>query len=362
MEPKRHFADLQEAFRQLKVENERLREENKHLKGEATRDDEHANGNIPQAFRFLDLPKDIRVMIYDLCLVRGRITIRNPIKDVCMAPHDPREPEKKESRCEVPRKDFDIPSQTLPLQLFQVNRQIYCEAAPIFLSKNHFVIPHTQGDFPTFKNRRSTKGVFVYEGMAKQYIRSLSISLHCHTYDSDLEGSVRDRGYLDRKSQLPGTWGTETEAEWLQRVHDDSIDNLCYSAWSGLKDAVEVLTLKYLEVDLTDCYCGFSCHRLVLNALYEFWYWAPGPPDLTEIIGTASDEERQSIRQLLEPTEEDGVMPKIRFRNYRKFWLSPDGKTIFYPKKCYWYDPEQEGDSVPRDGENIKGMQPVQDS
>ncbi|THV97061.1 hypothetical protein D6D25_09099, partial [Aureobasidium pullulans] len=79
-----------------------------------------------QYFPFLDLPTEIRNMIYENLLVVGKVF-----------PY----PKMDDQRCEDMDK-YDHPE----LQLLRVNKQIFEESAPIFFSKNKFVLAYGKRD------------------------------------------------------------------------------------------------------------------------------------------------------------------------------------------------------------------------
>ncbi|KAK5121359.1 hypothetical protein LTR85_005525 [Meristemomyces frigidus] len=340
MAPNDDLATLQGAYRQLQLENDRLKDENDILKASSANPHVAVPPNEPQAFRFLDLPKDVRLMIYDLCLIRGDVTLRCPVKRMCMDPMDSRHPEKVDTWGEVPRSDVRTQAgRILPLQIFQVNKQLYDEALPTFLSKNHFIIPYDQEDFPQFTREGHTfwrNGSFAYNGMAKRYIRSSSIGFHFSPTGDGVQEAIERGGYYDREDGLTDEDAEDERTHHVQRVHDEVLESVLDCAWTWLKDTVKCLKLKYLEVDLTDCYCSFGCHRLVRHVLEDFGNWEQGLPDVVQFIGTSSAAERDWIRESVLPLVVGGKVPAIRFRNYRESW---DGTRM----KPHWYDPEREG-------------------
>ena len=80
-----------------------------------------------QPFRFLDLPPELRCIIYEFCMVRGTVYPAPRPK------HDHRYNDFA---------SFEAPQWAL----LRVNRQVRVEAAKILLSKNHFVLSYVDAE------------------------------------------------------------------------------------------------------------------------------------------------------------------------------------------------------------------------
>ncbi|KAK5121122.1 hypothetical protein LTR85_005606 [Meristemomyces frigidus] len=125
-------------------------------------------------FRFLDVPKDVRSMIYEYLVVPGTITLRYKAE---LAKHDNRYAELATS----------LPSygQT---QIFAVCGQIKDEALPLYISKNLFIWPAGGQNIQPLFAADVESGV--YGDQSQLYMRRLSVSLDYRDVDF--------RQYLER--------------------------------------------------------------------------------------------------------------------------------------------------------------------
>jgi hypothetical protein len=180
------------------------------------------SGNKPSSsIGFLDLPAEIRNKIYRLCLVVGQAFPRsNLIEDDC--------------------EDDAIEFQKPQTQLFQLSRQIFAEAAPIYFAENKIVISH--GHLP-WSHDRSYYGSKPVSKVAHQNLRSLSI-----TFD------FRDG------------WVFPSELRESHSDGDQMHEEALWEVWCETLELLKLLNLRVLEVSLQNCYCGF-CHRRLTSEI-----------------------------------------------------------------------------------------------
>jgi hypothetical protein len=129
--------DVKTADMQSPLDNnivQRLRQENMALRAELRAlhsvtqlqtSQSTAHAGHEQTFDFMKLPREIRNLVYELCLVVGEVRIGNT--DWAQRP---------DMRCKVPK------SAKAEVSLFTVSRQIRRETLEVYLSKNDFVIPN----------------------------------------------------------------------------------------------------------------------------------------------------------------------------------------------------------------------------
>lgn len=148
---------------------------------------------------------------------------------------------------------------------------------------------------------------------------------------------------------------TKSRIGWSY-IHERTRNTLL-DAWSWLKEKVACLKLSSLEVDLTECYCSFTCHRLIWETVIGFSSWEQGLPDVMEFIGTTSAEEREGIKEYFQSGDYGEKIPEIRFRNYRKYRMDPNGFMVRVEER-YWYNPEEEDDVLNDESKTLNGQSP----
>lgn len=206
---------------------------------------------------FLDLPPELRDMIYEYCLVQGEII-----------PY-PMDYEKQELQRPLPRKP--------DISLLRVNSVIGAEARVVLYEKNVWRLSYN------------------YEGKAlwtsaKDLIRKLNVSF-----------DVRD---LDSTDQL------EISLCVRNHVGDDTLSDTCHLWLSErLLDEIwfwkvsmmlKVTMLTDLKLDVRNCFCPHGCCRLV-KALALGVTDPGGNPSLNpvvEVIGSLDETEVEAIAKI----------------------------------------------------------------
>ena len=236
------------------------------------------------AFRFLDLPPELRNAIYEFCLIVDKVQIRSP---GCVTTYDMRlTPSPKQAQT----------------QLFRTCKQVNSEARQTYISKNIFVIvpgPCAEPPYsPLFRSAHD-----------KKLLRRLSVSLdyrdHKHFAVESYVG--HNINYYFRRMGI---------AEELihSRTHTISSEFMAGGTWFSLFSFVTTLKLDYLQINLQNCFCPSGCDRMVREAFesrgLECEGARPDDPTVSEmlqhssprtidIIGTLEIEERDFIRQTL---------------------------------------------------------------
>jgi hypothetical protein len=173
------------------------------------------SGRKSSSIGFLELPAETRNKIYRYCLVVGEVYPRS----------DSHEDE---------RMDDEVKFQQPQTRIFELCRQIFAEAAPLYFAENKFVLSHGNLPWPHSFYDQHSKPI---TKVAHQNLRSLSI-----TFD------VRDAQILPSDLQANRSDG------------DHSYECGLWEKWRGILKLVKHLDLQLLEFSLRNCYCAF-CHR-----------------------------------------------------------------------------------------------------
>lgn len=279
---------------------------------------------------FMDLPSEIRDLIYSYALCKGRIIIRNgrraagflePIKhyETNDGFHYLRY---KGLEQELLAMNTGQPA-PIALGLVQgVSRQVHDEATRIFFGKNQFIFPAGQFHRPSYCNLRDIFGRSSDEEFARDVKNRINNALLfrdvSYTFDmrdqrgddyANLYRNLDIKESIDSRTLPPGdalqvlhNWKTyELEIDWTERI-----------------DSIKRMTLDRLVLAFEECYCAIGCCRKVewvldrflcegpppgtedteLNAFCAF-DWASRPPLVIEVMGFVNDEEKVMAREKL---------------------------------------------------------------
>ncbi|KAK4543950.1 hypothetical protein LTR36_004724 [Oleoguttula mirabilis] len=298
---------------ELVQENARLRAELDHYRhlaatssASATAVSVHSGDAPPQvtASRFMDLPKELRLDIYEYLLTPGTITLRYPKASIRQ--HDPR------------YKAIPAPLHA-ETQLFLVSKTVKEEAVPLYLASNLFVW-HPINIFGDSESRgnRLFGSTEIYGRLANLHLRRLSLALDCR--DVDTHGCAMDivhgRGFGVETS----AWAPEFAArEDIQQQREDYCPWQMWNAaeyhWCDVCGCMAgSRKLEYLHVGLRYCYCPAGCCRMVKEAkaaIESCGGWRR-PLKVLEFSGVRDEGEKAMLKGLEEEAP-SGHKWKVRF-------------------------------------------------
>ena len=189
---------------------------------------------LKKTFRFLDLPLEIRIIVYEQVLVIGNIYIKQ------QAAFD--EQYSGSYRYQRPE-----------TQLLRVNRQIKSECDPIFYGRNNFVLP--LGFEP---------GLYDYPPLfrANEFIRSIDVTFDMRA-DSGDRADLRDVVERDYDSCFyAGAFSSLDPIFQADDIHQSELDQLLQDCWPAVAQTIHQYQLDFLRIDLGNAYCPTGCHRL----------------------------------------------------------------------------------------------------
>lgn len=285
-------ASENKTFQKLQQENAALRAELQALRSTIQLQAPHSisRAGHEQAFDFLKLPRELRNLIYEFCVVVDEVRIGGAFADYRTPYTDMRYYHPKSARTE--------------LSLVAVNKQIRLEALEVYLSKNHFVVPEALMQlFPnsSLASTEKSSPILGYQklSLVHKRLRSLSITFDFRnvTDESISQDPVKFRAGSD-------TW---REVDSVMHIHDTF-------AYTLIEDSVLALVgilsdhkqLRRLQINVQHATCRLQCHRLVVHMFkscrveeqLESWFSSTTANRIEslESLGTVNEEERRAIR------------------------------------------------------------------
>ncbi|KAF2246737.1 hypothetical protein BU26DRAFT_567081 [Trematosphaeria pertusa] len=244
-----------------------------------------ASRRCAQAFRFLDLPIELRVQVYEVLLVVGRVF------------YTPDWFEQREGIRFTDMERYRKPE----VQVLRVSKQIHAEAEEIYLAKNIFVLPHmwlvchpfsgalirTNSELFRADSRSRSGGAGAQQGGRKQctfgpgyrplfstkglqLVRHVSFAF-CNR-PSPLHAFALTRSiWNSHPNSSPGAPGFfATTSPDRQRIAHKMANDRLAAHWSVITKALCLFsspTIEYLEIDITNSFCALGCCRLMYGGI-----------------------------------------------------------------------------------------------
>jgi hypothetical protein len=269
-------------------------------------------------FRFLNLPTEIRVMIYEELLVVGKVFYTPDSYDVWNG--------ERCRRHELFRKP--------ELQLLRLCKQIHYEAEPVYLAKNLFVMPIEFRVCVPFVEPKSYQGNgqdhsddrHLFSTLGFTYIKSISINI-----DKSLSQrvSLSFEGWRDHERvslRRPFTQLTPQQA--YEYIHNVEL-SLVRENWQGTISRLDMFLerLEYLEMDFTNAFCATGCCRPIGLAV---GHWLHSfVPKRFDVVGLLSIEEK---RQFISTARDVGNISHSEFRREYGLHFRKEGDTTPWEK------------------------------
>jgi hypothetical protein len=233
----------------------------------------HASStDSPSHFRFLDLPPEIRNMIYKEILVVGKIFYPE------LDPYDN-------------RLHYDFDYKKPQFALLRVCKQIHSEAEPLYLGMNLFVLPNKFKDCRpfceigrdpvTFETRR-----FLFSKAAFTHVRNIYFAFTTEGNGKMGSSRVWAKYHSDPWAMPYAQLSDESRFDMMHqwRLHDAEDD------WMDLQLSLCLFQswMDYIEVDFSEAYCPVGCCRKVYVCTHR-WILALGSKVLN-VIGLEEEE------------------------------------------------------------------------
>lgn len=249
---------------------------------------------------FLDLPYEIRRMIYSMLLVRGKIFVHDfsevEIEGRLLELEHPVQTEgyQKSFLRYLDKPPRDKRDRTTTGLIMGVNKQVQREAEQVFWSSsNTFVIPSKTSQGPIGSDRLRPDIII-------PPIQCLSVAFDMRDHvrpDAD-DGFWKDQ--IKEFYELDPDFAETTPRQRLRQIHyhrKEVLEDHWQYRWNRIR---RQLKLKYLQICFEECHCPIGCCRMVGKACSQLGPWAKGFPERVEILGATNAREKAMILKRIE--------------------------------------------------------------
>jgi hypothetical protein len=229
-------------------------------------------------FRFMDLPPELRIHIYEELVAVGKVFYTPDWYDV------------DEGTRFKDYKQYRKPS----LSILRVSKAVHEEAEDHYLGRNLFVLPSMFEDMQPCQQHIETSTVrkaqpWLFSNTALLKVKRISVSLCLR--NSNVPSIMGRSEWADSDIDSPGLFDSMTPAQRRDYAHDLVLEwhgnyrnNMSYSI-------SEFRNLEAIEVDLTNAYCPMGCCR----TFYMTWALAMRHVKKVRILGSRNDEEKDMV-------------------------------------------------------------------
>lgn len=224
-------------------------------------------------FRFMDLPTELRVQIYEYLVVVGKVF------------YTPNDYERKESPLYAEVDQYRKPD----LAILRVSKTVHSEAEEVYLGANMFILPFECDTFSPFSFSEETPrhSRVIFSQAALRLVKKIGVVLCSHT---DTKAFVMSRSEWNEE----GNFDDLTLADKLDQAHECAFESQL-DTQKNLSVAISDLeNLESIDFDFTNAYCPLGCCRR-----FDLWYdFAMRYARNIRFLGVRNEEEKTDIMDL----------------------------------------------------------------
>ncbi|KAI4860736.1 hypothetical protein F4820DRAFT_452629 [Hypoxylon rubiginosum] len=272
---------------------------------------------------FMNLPAEVRIMIYKCCLTKGTIFVprgafTSRVKYKKKYTMDAQIPPTQTERYRGVPKDWGALYATKKHigLICGVSRQVQTEALPVFYGQNRFVLPYGYWVIPNILDTPGT--LTTPHGQIGNCMRDISVA-----FDSRDDEAATRSAPLCPPDTDDGHGNVVDQEKFLRDAHDERVARVGYM-WRRRIWHLQAMRLDRVRLCFRECKCPMGCCRLVGMALEELegsssscfsrpGRWKFSFPREVEVTGWRGEGERVRIEEALRRTFRGDVPVEITF-------------------------------------------------